>query len=56
VCEQGDSAAAAALVERDRLDAAQTLQAPDAVAIDSTELDSDAVVERVVALAREAGA
>jgi cytidylate kinase len=56
VCEQGDSAAAAALVERDRLDAAQTLQAPDAVAIDSTELDSDAVVERIVALAREAGA
>jgi cytidylate kinase len=56
VREQGDSAAAAALVERDQLDAAQTVRAPDAVVIDSTELDSDAVVERIVALARGAGA
>jgi CMP/dCMP kinase len=52
----GDSAAAAALVERDRLDAAQTVRAPDAVVIDSSELDSDAVVDRIVALARGAGA
>jgi CMP/dCMP kinase len=56
VREHGDSAAAAALVERDQLDAAQTVCAPDAVVIDSTELDSDAVVDRIVALAREAGA
>jgi CMP/dCMP kinase len=56
VREQGDSAAAAALMERDQLDAAQTVRAPDAIVIDSTELDSDAVVDRIVALAREAGA
>jgi len=56
VREQGDSAAAAALVERDQLDAAQTVRAPDAVVIDSTELESDEVVDRIVALARRAAA
>jgi cytidylate kinase len=54
VCEQRDSAAAAALTERDQLDAAQTVRAEDAVVIDSTELDLDSVVARVVALARKA--
>jgi cytidylate kinase len=54
VREQGDAAAAAALAERDRRDAAQTLRAPDAVLLDTTELDADAVVAHIVALAREA--
>jgi cytidylate kinase len=53
VLEQGDPGAAAALAERDRRDAAQTVKAPDAVAIDSTDLDLDEVVERIVGLARE---
>jgi cytidylate kinase len=53
VLELGDAGAAAALAERDRRDAAQTVQAPDAVAIDSTDLDLDAVVARIVELARE---
>ena len=39
VRELGDAAAAAALAERDQRDAAQTVRAPDAVVIDSTELD-----------------
>jgi cytidylate kinase len=38
---------------RDRLDAAQSGQAADAVEIDSTWLDLDQVVDRIVALARE---
>ena len=54
VREQGDASAAAALAERDQRDAAQTVRAADAVVIDSTELDLDAVVARIVALAREA--
>jgi CMP/dCMP kinase len=51
--ELGDSSAAAALAERDERDAAQTVHAPDAVVIDSTELEQDDVVARIVALARE---
>jgi cytidylate kinase len=51
--ELGDPSAAAALAERDERDAAQTVHAPDAVAIDSTDLDLDAVVARIVELARE---
>jgi len=54
--EQGDSAAAAALAERDRRDTAQTVRAPDAIVIDSSELDREAVVARIVALAREGSA
>jgi cytidylate kinase len=56
VRELGDASAAAALAERDERDSAQTVRAPDAVVIDSTELESDAVVDRIVALARERGA
>ena len=37
--ELGDASAAAALAERDQRDAAQTVRAPDAVVIDSTELE-----------------
>jgi cytidylate kinase len=51
--ELGNAAAAAALAERDERDAAQTVRAPDAVVIDSTALDLDAVIDRIVALARE---
>jgi cytidylate kinase len=54
VREQGDDAAAAALAERDRRDSAQTVRAPDAIAIDSTELDSQAVIARIVDLAKAA--
>ena len=53
VQEIGDAAAAAALAERDRRDSAQTVRAPDAVVVDSTDLDTAAVVARIVALARE---
>jgi CMP/dCMP kinase len=56
VREQGDAAAAAALAERDRRDSEQTVRAPDAVVIDSTELASDAVIARIVALAKAAAA
>jgi CMP/dCMP kinase len=56
VREQGDDAAGAALAERDRRDSAQTVRAPDAIAIDSTELDSAAVIARIVELARTAAA
>jgi cytidylate kinase len=52
VRELGDAAAAEALAERDQLDSAQTVRAPDAVVIDSTELDCDGVVARIVRLAR----
>ena len=51
--ELGNAAAAAALAERDERDSAQTIRAPDAVVIDSTELELDAVIARIVALARE---
>jgi cytidylate kinase len=51
--ELGDPSAAAALAERDERDAAQTIHAPDAVVIDSTDLELDAVVARIVELARE---
>jgi CMP/dCMP kinase len=51
--ELGDASAAAALAERDERDSAQTIHAPDAVAIDSTDLELDAVVARIVELARE---
>jgi CMP/dCMP kinase len=51
--ELGNAAAAAALAERDERDSAQTVRAPDAVVIDSTELDLDSVIARIVALARE---
>ena len=50
------NAAAAALAERDQRDSAQTVRAPDAVVIDSTELATDAVVARIVSLARAAAA
>jgi cytidylate kinase len=53
VLEQGNSAAAAALAERDQRDAAQTLEAPDAIAIDSTELELGAVIARILALVQE---
>ena len=53
VSELGDPSAAAALAERDRRDAAQTVRAGDAIAIDSTELDLDAVVARIVDLVRD---
>jgi cytidylate kinase len=56
VLEQGDAGAASALAERDQRDVAQTVRAPDAVVIDSTELARDAVVARIVTLAREGGA
>jgi CMP/dCMP kinase len=56
VREHGDAAAAAALAERDRRDSDQTVRAADAVVIDSTELASDAVVARIVSLAKAAAA
>ncbi|MDX6570986.1 MAG: CMP/dCMP kinase [Gaiellales bacterium] len=56
VLEQGNAAAAAALAERDRRDAAQTVKAPDAVAIDSTDLELPVVIARILGLAREHGA
>ncbi len=40
------------IVQRDARDAAQTLQAPDAVLIDTTYLTQQEQVERIVALAR----
>jgi len=40
------------LVQRDRLDATQTVQAPDAVLIDTTYLTQREQVERIAALAR----
>jgi cytidylate kinase len=55
VQELGDSAAGAALAERDRRDSAQTVRAADAVALDSTDLATAEVVARIVALAREQG-
>jgi cytidylate kinase len=51
--ELGDASAAAALAERDARDAAQTIRAPDAIVIDSTDLDLDAVVARIVDAAQE---
>jgi len=45
-----------AIEERDRRDAANTLRAPDAVAIDTTGLGPDEVVESILALARTRGA
>ncbi|MDX6621190.1 MAG: CMP/dCMP kinase [Gaiellales bacterium] len=56
VREQGDAAAAAALAERDQRDSAQTVRAPDAVVIDTTELPTDAVIDRIVSLAKAAAA
>ena len=53
VLEQGDAGAAAALAERDQRDAAQTVKAPDAIAIDSTELELEAVIARILQMARE---
>ena len=50
--ELGDASAAAALAERDERDSAQTVRAPDAVVIDSTDLELDAVIARIVELAR----
>ncbi len=40
------------LVQRDARDATQTMQAPDAVLIDTTSLTQEEQVERIVALAR----
>jgi cytidylate kinase len=54
--ESGDESAAPALHARDQRDAQQTMRAPDAVTVDSTDLSADEVVERIVALARERGA
>jgi CMP/dCMP kinase len=51
--ELGDASAAAALAERDDRDSAQTVRAPDAIVIDSTDLDLEAVIARIVELARE---
>jgi cytidylate kinase len=53
VLEQGDAGAAAALAERDQRDAAQTLKAPDAIAIDSTELELEAVIASILQVTRE---
>jgi cytidylate kinase len=53
VLEQGNAAAAPALAERDQRDAAQTVPAPDAIAIDSTDLELDAVIARILELVRE---
>src|SRR5690349_9856587 len=54
VSEQGGGEeVAAALRDRDRRDATQTQRARDAVLVDTTRLDPDAVAERIVALARE---
>jgi CMP/dCMP kinase len=53
VLELGNAAAAAALAERDQRDAAQTVRAPDAIAIDSTELELEVVIARILELARE---
>jgi cytidylate kinase len=44
------------LVKRDAKDATQTVQAADAVLIDTTTLTQEEQVERIVALARAAGA
>jgi CMP/dCMP kinase len=52
VQELADASAATALAERDRRDAAQTVRAADAVCVDSTEIATEAVVARIVALAR----
>jgi cytidylate kinase len=43
------------LVQRDALDALQTIQAPDAILIDTTYLTQREQVERIVALARAVG-
>ena len=51
--ELGDASAAAALAERDERDAAQSVRAPDAIVIDSTDLELDAVIDRIVDAARE---
>ncbi len=48
--ERGEEAGEAAL-ERDRLDAAQTIVPDDAVRVDTEGLSVDAVVERIVTLA-----
>lgn len=45
----------AELARRDAADAAQTIEAPGAVRIDTTRLTPEAQVERIVALAREVG-
>ena len=44
-----------ALMRRDAADAAQTIEAPGAVRIDTTRLTQEAQVERIVALARGVG-
>jgi cytidylate kinase len=54
--ESGDATAAQALHVRDQRDAQQMLRAEDAVSVDSTELSADAVVDRIIELARERGA
>ena len=43
-----------AIAERDRRDAAQLAPAPDAHTLDTTGLDAEAVIERVLELVREA--
>jgi cytidylate kinase len=53
VLEQGNAGAAAALAERDQRDALQTVAAPDAIGIDSTDLPLDAVIARILELVRE---
>jgi len=45
-----------AIAERDRRDAAQLAPAPDAHTVDTTGLDVEQVIERVLDLAREARA
>ena len=45
-----------AIAERDRRDAVQLAPAPDAHTVDTTGLDVESVIERVLALVREAGA
>jgi cytidylate kinase len=51
--ESGVAGAGAAALERDRRDAHNILRPPDAVIVDTTSLDADDVVERIVALALE---
>jgi cytidylate kinase len=43
-----------AIAERDRRDAVQLAPAPDAHTVDTTGLDVESVIERVLALVREA--
>ena len=53
VADLGDTTAATALHERDRRDAAQSIRAEDAVAVETAGLSVEEVVGQIVALARK---